>query len=797
MNNIITINKEDYIPIENIPNGNCLFYSLAFFDVGNDKRKIEKRAKEIRQDLCNLYNSFYHHLENKKPKKIRKVFTQIDKRYEKILSTKIGNETIFDIMKLIESVDVEDDGVSHGKKICQNAIYASENDMQLLSLLLQRDIILYSYEGKIRKFPSERRKFPKANLIAIRHIQIGDKPDGNPNHYEALKKIDKNEQTSEKTRKKRKLNSPSSSVSSKNRSSPMSNKKSTTKKQKPTSYPSPKKRNSPIKNKTQKNIQPVPDTYIASPTYRRPPEAEDFFRHRPMGNLTKRKLEKLRNMLLKKNTTLSKMWTDIMSDSELKDAIINVHDVHFALYKSKGDKKQAIEKLKELSSSRKKIMMQKGGMNERRPAIVPGDNNDIAAVEERQREECKNRGMMLQPDPERRKNRQCIPKPPPIARRKQYENENMEEEKPIEIDDEDLPPDNDDSNENTYINAVAKFFDPFTQKQKDIEKYKFDTYHQTISNITPPISVKDKINEKIKEANIESTAKNLSDEKEYEKFDKANIELYEKCGNVLKPENQNIDSNVIDKNLQIRDDFKIYRRKHVMYKEEFINSMLYDEIYLPQLLKKYRKRNIINFKDSDINNIIQKKKYKTMVNTVEYPFDFPPHISKNDNSKTERIEYLRKKLNHRYKYKPMGLIDQIEKGEDGNIKSITFVNYDIILNKKDASGNDEKEYITYKIEGKDLETLYMKKENESNRLDFIKETSNCEKKEETSGDLKVVIRSLHDPKTLQNLLEKNEITDENIKLRKVHKPSHLRGGLKKSLKYKRKNYKNRSIKKNK
>ena len=44
-------------------------------------------------------------------------------------------------------------------------------------------------------------------------------------------------------------------------------------------------------------------------------------------------------MLLKKNTTLSKMWTDIMSDSELKDAIINVHDVHFALYKSKGDKK--------------------------------------------------------------------------------------------------------------------------------------------------------------------------------------------------------------------------------------------------------------------------------------------------------------------------------------------------------------------------------------------------------------------------------------------------------------------------
>ena len=51
MNNIIRINKEDYIPIENIPNGNCLFYSLAFFDVGNDKRKIEKRAKEIRQDL--------------------------------------------------------------------------------------------------------------------------------------------------------------------------------------------------------------------------------------------------------------------------------------------------------------------------------------------------------------------------------------------------------------------------------------------------------------------------------------------------------------------------------------------------------------------------------------------------------------------------------------------------------------------------------------------------------------------------------------------------------------------------
>ena len=61
MNNIITINKEDYIPIENIPNGNCLFYSLAFFDVGNNKKKIEERAKEIRQDLCNLYNSFYHH----------------------------------------------------------------------------------------------------------------------------------------------------------------------------------------------------------------------------------------------------------------------------------------------------------------------------------------------------------------------------------------------------------------------------------------------------------------------------------------------------------------------------------------------------------------------------------------------------------------------------------------------------------------------------------------------------------------------------------------------------------------
>ena len=46
MSNLITINKEDYIPIENIPNGNCLFYSLAFFDVGNDKRKIEERAKD-------------------------------------------------------------------------------------------------------------------------------------------------------------------------------------------------------------------------------------------------------------------------------------------------------------------------------------------------------------------------------------------------------------------------------------------------------------------------------------------------------------------------------------------------------------------------------------------------------------------------------------------------------------------------------------------------------------------------------------------------------------------------------
>ena len=132
-------------------------------------------------------------------------------------------------MKLMESVDVEDDGVNHGEKICQDGIYASENDMQLLSLLLQRDILLYSYEGKLRKFPSERRKFPKANLIAIRHIQIGDKPDGNPNHYEALKKVDEKKKTSEKTRKKRKLNSPSSSVSSKNKSSPISNKKSETK----------------------------------------------------------------------------------------------------------------------------------------------------------------------------------------------------------------------------------------------------------------------------------------------------------------------------------------------------------------------------------------------------------------------------------------------------------------------------------------------------------------------------------------------------------------------------------------
>ena len=48
----------------------------------------------------------------------------------------------------------------------------------------------------------------------------------------------------------------------------------------------------------------------------------------------------------------------------------------------------------------------------------------------------------------------------------------------------------------------------------------------------------------------------------------------------------------------------------------------------------------------------------------------------------------------------------------------------------------------------------MKKENESNRLDFIKETSNCEKKEETSGDLKIVIRSLHDHKTLQKFIRK-------------------------------------------
>ena len=50
----------------------------------------------------------------------------------------------------------------------------------------------------------------------------------------------------------------------------------------------------------------------------------------------------------------------------------------------------------------------------------------------------------------------------------------MEEEKPIEISDEDLPPDNDDSNENTYINAVAKLFDPFTQKQKEIESFELD-----------------------------------------------------------------------------------------------------------------------------------------------------------------------------------------------------------------------------------------------------------------------------------------------------------------------------------
>ena len=59
----------------------------------------------------------------------------------------------------------------------------------------------------------------------------------------------------------------------------------------------------------------------------------------------------------------------------------------------------------------------------------------------------------------------------------------------------------------------------------------------------------------------------------------------------------------------------------------------------------------------------------------------------------------------------------------------------------------------------------------------------------------MVIRSLDDPKTLQNLIEKDEITENNIKLRQVHNPRHLRGGFKKSFKNKKKNYRNRSIKK--
>ena len=195
--------------IPNNADGDCLFESLAYFEVDDKtKESICKKSTELRNQLCDAYKEIlYHRDERSNRDKTQKYNKKYSYAYEVI------NEYHDLIEKKKKDLDDYDKGilktlfdgkVLHAKKVCNPKQWGSDMDILVLSVLLKKLIRMYRVADNNNlldptDFPTadffeddknrNLEDYFKLQTVHILFRNANDEHNKDANHFEALVKV--------------------------------------------------------------------------------------------------------------------------------------------------------------------------------------------------------------------------------------------------------------------------------------------------------------------------------------------------------------------------------------------------------------------------------------------------------------------------------------------------------------------------------------------------------------------------------------------------------------------------------
>jgi hypothetical protein len=195
--------------IPNNADGDCLFESLAYFEVGDKtKESICKKSTELRNQLCDAYKEILYKRDEtstrKKTQKYKEKYSyayEVINEYHDLIGEKQKN--LDDLEKGILKT-LFDGNVLHAKKVCNPKQWGSDMDILVLSVLLKKLIRMYRvadnnnlldptgfpsadlFEDNINLQPEDYFKWPTVHIL-FRNINNDTNKDGN--HFEALVEV--------------------------------------------------------------------------------------------------------------------------------------------------------------------------------------------------------------------------------------------------------------------------------------------------------------------------------------------------------------------------------------------------------------------------------------------------------------------------------------------------------------------------------------------------------------------------------------------------------------------------------
>ena len=196
--------------IPNNADGDCLFESLAYFELDNKtKESICKKSTELRNQLCDAYKEILYHLYGErsgriKTEKYKKKYSyayEVINEYHDLIGKK--QKKLDDLEKGILKT-LFDGKVLHVDNVCNPKQWGSDMDILVLSALLKKHIRMYRVADNSRlldptDFPSadffednqklEPKDYIEWPTIHILFRNINDDTTKDGNHFEALVKV--------------------------------------------------------------------------------------------------------------------------------------------------------------------------------------------------------------------------------------------------------------------------------------------------------------------------------------------------------------------------------------------------------------------------------------------------------------------------------------------------------------------------------------------------------------------------------------------------------------------------------